>query len=422
MFERCLIDRRELEAGGNASLQCCVIGIDHRVIEAAGARDDRNAAIAQAIKLGEAAGLEARWHENGIRTRLHEVRQCLVVTDDHPDAPWVAHRRLEDRVLDCRLAGSQQRKPRTRCHQRVEARREDVHALLPCEAAHHAMQQPVSGFQLEARLERPLVGNALLQCLGAVVFADQCVRSRIPHIRVDAVDDATQHMAPGPQQAVEAHAVFRRADFLGIGGAHRGDGIRRGEPTLEVAHIAVILEAVDGEGLLRQAERPEDGGRELALEGNVVHRHHALRPAEEARIDGAQRRLPVMAVHHIGAIAAVDAAGHVCGRLAQGREAPGIVRPVLAVLAEIGVARPVEEVWGVDGNDVEAMCRAAQQLRRPAEQVGISMEWRRLVERCHHRGVAGDDGRHLHALGGKCRWQCPRHVGKAAGLHQREQL
>jgi hypothetical protein len=43
MFERRLVDGRELEAGGGTRQQRCVIGVDHRIIEAAGACDDRQA-------------------------------------------------------------------------------------------------------------------------------------------------------------------------------------------------------------------------------------------------------------------------------------------------------------------------------------------------------------------------------------------
>ena len=57
-----------------------------------------------------------------------------------------------------------------------------------------------------------------------------------------------------PQQAIETHAIVRRADFLGIGGADGRDGIGGCQTTLEEADTAVILDAIDGEGGGGQAE------------------------------------------------------------------------------------------------------------------------------------------------------------------------
>ena len=62
-----------------------IVGVDHRVGEAADAGDDRHAAVAQAVELGQAAGLEARRDQDGVAAGLHQVRQRLVVADDGAD-------------------------------------------------------------------------------------------------------------------------------------------------------------------------------------------------------------------------------------------------------------------------------------------------------------------------------------------------
>ena len=62
--------RRELDAGAGARGQRHLVGVDDRVGEAADARDDRDRAVAQRAELGEAAGLEARRHEQRVGAAL----------------------------------------------------------------------------------------------------------------------------------------------------------------------------------------------------------------------------------------------------------------------------------------------------------------------------------------------------------------
>ena len=90
MLQRRSIHRRKLEAGGNAGIERRVIGIDHRIGKTAGARHHGHAAIAQAIELGQAAGLEARRHQDGVCARLQQMREALVIADDDADAALVA--------------------------------------------------------------------------------------------------------------------------------------------------------------------------------------------------------------------------------------------------------------------------------------------------------------------------------------------
>src|SRR5262245_66662096 len=59
-FELGEIVRPEKDPGGRADRQSRVVCIDDRIGEAARSRLDGNRAIAQTVKLGEAAGLEAQ--------------------------------------------------------------------------------------------------------------------------------------------------------------------------------------------------------------------------------------------------------------------------------------------------------------------------------------------------------------------------
>ena len=58
--------------------------------EAAGVAHDRQGAVAHGVHLGQAAGLEARGHEDRVRPCLHEVRERLVIAQHHSDAALVA--------------------------------------------------------------------------------------------------------------------------------------------------------------------------------------------------------------------------------------------------------------------------------------------------------------------------------------------
>ncbi len=120
-------------------------------------------------------------------------------------------------------------------------------------------------------------------------------------------------------QAFQAHAEAAFADFGRIGRADGGDRIRGGEARLQKADTAIIFDAVDRIGHRGQAEVSEHLRAELALKGDVVDGHHARRAAigvEEAEIGGCHRRLPVVRVEQVEAIARHHARGDFGGRKA----------------------------------------------------------------------------------------------------------
>ena len=107
------------DTGGNRSL----VGIDDGVGKAAGARHDRHAAIAQAVKLGEAARLEARRDDDRVATALHQMRQAFIVADDDADAAAMAGGTGEQSTFQRMIAGPQNGQPRAHAGQRIERRR-----------------------------------------------------------------------------------------------------------------------------------------------------------------------------------------------------------------------------------------------------------------------------------------------------------
>jgi hypothetical protein len=78
----------------------------------------------------------------------------------------------------------------------------------------------------------------------AEVVGQVGVGGRIPAF-IDAVGDAAEQalLGLGGEETVEAAAEFRRGDFLGIGGADRGDVAGIGHAGLEERHLAVELHA-----------------------------------------------------------------------------------------------------------------------------------------------------------------------------------
>ena len=132
------------------------------------------------------------------------------------------------------------------------------------------------------------------------------------------------------QQAVEAHAALRRADFRRVGRRHRRDAVGQLEPGLQIADRPVVLDAVDRVRVRRQAERGEQVARELALERQVVHGHHGARPrfAAIVQIGGRQAGLPVVRVHDIGDELRHCAMANGRGRARKRGEAKRVVRPI----------------------------------------------------------------------------------------------
>ena len=100
-------DRAEHDAGGDAVVQRRLVGVDHRVGQPADPGHDRDRAVAQAVELGQAAGLEARGHQDGVAAALHQVGERLVVAEHAADPAGMGQRRGATARLQRRLAGAQ---------------------------------------------------------------------------------------------------------------------------------------------------------------------------------------------------------------------------------------------------------------------------------------------------------------------------
>ena len=163
-------------------------------------------------------------------------------------------------------------------------------------------RKPSSASRPKAASMARLLARRRPSVVGGVGRREVRIGGGVPDGGVDAVDDAGEDACPRPQQPVEPHPALGGADLLGIGRADGGDRVGVVEAGLQVADAAVILDALDGPGLGRQAEAREDRRREDALEGDVVDGDHRLRrpAAGVAEVGGDEAGLPVVAMDDVG--------------------------------------------------------------------------------------------------------------------------
>ncbi len=211
-------DRGKLYAGAGAARERHLVCVDHRVGEAAHAGNDGDRAVTESDQLREAAGLEARRHQQRVDPALDPVGEGLVVPERDGDAPRVLARRGRERVLERRVSGAEDGELRASAKQLGQRRDEHVDAFLPREPAHDAeYERAWLDGQAEVRLQRRLVGCALVQPMRIVARGEVRVRRGVPHRHVDPVENAGQAIGALAQEAVEPHPRLGRPDFRGIG-------------------------------------------------------------------------------------------------------------------------------------------------------------------------------------------------------------
>src|SRR5690606_16625379 len=79
--------------------------VDDRAGRSAGGARAGRRAVALAVHLVEAAGLEARGHEESVRARLDQVGKILVEADPDREPPRCARGQVEQRLLVLARAG-----------------------------------------------------------------------------------------------------------------------------------------------------------------------------------------------------------------------------------------------------------------------------------------------------------------------------
>ena len=166
----------------------------------------------------------------------------------HANAPRMASPQLRHGGLQRRLALAD--------HADAAATRDDVlgnlqgqiYTFLLHQTRYHGEQRAV---RIEVQPAPDIGGIGLLARPVASAESLQQVRVAfgVPAF-VDAIGNAAELIQQdlGPQQAIEAAALFRCGDFAGIAAAHGGDMLRIGDAGLEKRQLAVELQAIDTTG------------------------------------------------------------------------------------------------------------------------------------------------------------------------------
>lgn len=123
-------------------------------------------------------------------------------------------------------------------------------SLLMGHARDHAEQRRIgidlqAKFLLQILLATLLAGRRAAAELALQVLGNQALG--LPVVGVDAVENAGELMPTLRQQALHAHAEWRRLDFLGVGGRYRGDVIGVEQAGFEERQIAVVLDTFNAE-------------------------------------------------------------------------------------------------------------------------------------------------------------------------------
>ena len=261
--------------------------------------------------------------------------------------------------------------------------------------------------------------------INRVVCGNALVGRRVKARHVNAVQNALQRIGALAQHTVQALAKLGRLDLVGIGGAHRGDGIgiaQRAQHVVDAAGVATQLRG--GRRNVRHAQDVlHHGVAKLALERHVVDREHGLdavvqRQAlvELAQEHGRQCRLPVVAVQDVALKAGRQVLQALGDGLGEERKALAVVKEAVRIVAR-KVALVVDEHIG----DAVVL-----ELLEPAVLVAPAQAHVKVGEVLHLRlvlildgGVLGyhhdDFGTGAH----KRRRQRARHVAQATGLYKR---
>ena len=399
---------------------------DHGVLQATGLAHDGQGAVAHGDDLRQAAGFKLRRHQEHVGGSIHALRKRRVKLDARGHGAGVLVLEVAQAVLVVAVAGAQHGHLHAAGQDAVERVHDQVHALLARQARdHYHKRAVVANLEPQLFLQLGLAHGLAGTVINRVVGGNALVGRRVKARNVNAVEDALQSVGTLAQHAVQALAKFGRLDFVGIGGAHRSDGVGIAQGAQHVVDAAGV--ATQLRGSRRNMRHTKDvlhhGVAKLALERHVVDREHGLdavvqRQAlvELAQKHGRQRRLPVVAVQNV----ALKALGQVLQALGNGL---GEERKALAVIKEAVriVARKVALV--VDEHIGDAV---VLELLEPAVLVAPAQAHVKVGEVLHLRlvlvldgGVLGHHHDDFGAGAHKRRRQRARHVAQATGLHKR---
>ena len=402
-----------------------VVGL-YGVLQAAGLPNDGDGAVVHTDELGQAAGLELRGHQQGVRTGVDSVGPALVIHDVGAEVAPVGVFVVPEGVLIAPVAGAQHHHLGVLIHDLGQNGVHQVQSLLVGQPGDQTDDELVVVLpQPQLLLQCPLVLLLPGQNIGNVVVGVQHgVRPGIPDVVVNAVDDAPELAGVVAQVGIQLFAVLGSLDFPGVGAADGGDHVAVGQAALEHIGIQPVLgQGILIEHIVRQAGPIADGGDVVnTLEAQIVNGQHGFGTAQgrileqRPQIHGHQRRLPVVAVDHVGDPVHVVQGSQGC--LGEEAEFGNVADD-----AGIGIALG-EELLVVDEVVDDAVPHVFHDphIEAPAITAQVHLEFAPVDHLAlvfpGNAGIAGENHLYIAVHPGQGLGQGVHHVCQAAGFHK----
>ena len=399
---------------------------DHSVLQATGLAHDGQGTVAHGDDLRQAAGLKLRRHQEHVGCGIHTLRQRRIELDACGHGAGVLVLEVAQSVLVVAVASAKHGHLQAAGQNAIERVHYQIQALLARQTRDHDHKRTVvANLEPQLFLQLGLAHGLTRTVLHGVVGGNALVGRRVKACDVDAIQNALQRVRTLAQHTVQALTKLGRLDFVGIGGAHRGDGVgvaQRAQHVVDAAGVATQLRG--GRRNVRHAQDVlHHGVAKLALERHVVDREYGLdavvqRQAmvELAQEHGRQCRLPVIAVQDVTLKTGRQVLQTLGDGLGEKREALAVIKEAVRIVAR-KVALVVDEHIG-DAVVLELLETAV--LVAPAQahvKVGKVLHLRLVL--VLDGGVLGHHDDDLGAGAHKRRGQRARHVAQATGLYKR---
>ena len=218
---------------------------DHRVLQTAGLANNRQGAVAHGDDLRQAAGLKLRRHQEHVGCGIHTLRQRRIELDACGHGAGVLVLEVSQSVLVVAVASAEHCHLHAACQNAIERVHDQIQALLARQTRDHDHKRTVvANLEPQLFLQLGLAHGLTRTVLHGVVGGNALVGRRVKACDVDAIQNALQRIRTLAQNAVQALAKLGRLDLVGIGGAHRSDGIgiaQRAQHVVDAAGVATQL-------------------------------------------------------------------------------------------------------------------------------------------------------------------------------------
>ena len=223
--------------------------------KAAGLMPDRQRSEPLCVHLAQSARLEARGHQGEIAAGENPPGLAVVKADRDPDRIRPAATRIDQCLLDRRLAASGDDDLPAGLDDFVGSGEHEIDALLVHEAGDQTEDRAARYRKTKLLADVIRIGALAVPVAGAEGLCELRAKPRIPAF-VDAVQYSRQLRRVGadPEQALEAAAEFVRRDLPRIGAADGGQMRGVDDAALEKGQLVVELDAVDVKRALRRAD------------------------------------------------------------------------------------------------------------------------------------------------------------------------